>query len=258
MLKHLPILIMLVGVSGSSLGQVTVERTRRGETETSRRPLSADDNLDLYFAVIEIRGLCKGAGEHPCPHLEHFEGTKRPHLFDREQMASYLIEQWEAGLQEGFFPDYAILEYIANTQSETGLRYLEKILSTESDRQHQEYALRGLIYSKDPRVRGTLLDGLKQDAADPLRQMNARYRIIGIKTNMVANGETEPRFEEALKELERDGYLKRDVARYAYLALDELDHNALLIDRQWRPSQVPERIKDQSREYWAKQEASGE
>lgn len=224
----------LVFATAALAEPVTATRPR---TELVMRDWSPDDKemFDIATRVIE---MCQYEYAQPCSHLARFDGKQGPMFFDSDRMAKYLIGQWQESSKSPYHPEYGIFEYLAHTQSKTAFDFLKSTIETDSSLKTQKYALRGLVYSNDPKAVDVFLKGLREDALNPLAQRNARLRMVGIQKNLEVNGRSSRAFEDELKALDQDGALDPKAKRRAHLVLEKLAEKDLLVDRAWRPANV--------------------
>jgi hypothetical protein len=143
------------------------------------RPLDPSDPPELG-QIAALTGPCGTAPQTPC------ENVHRLYVAGGDALANYMIGQFEAGIREGYTPDFTLLAKIAYTESETGFAYLS---SRDPDRLAPDirpYRLRALGRTRDPRAIEILASDaeLRRDYSE----QELIYCIVGIREILERTG----------------------------------------------------------------------
>jgi hypothetical protein len=226
-------LSVLVGCTVLVVTPVSAQETISRDTgggpfaEAGRRPLMANGFRDEI--VTQARDLL----EKRCPTApQPCEEIRAEFVAGGDDLAAYFVAQWEAGIAEGWFPDYGMLSYMAYTDSETAYEYLRRLVEGGpelaavtgetglTERNVRYYALRGLGRHRDSRALDLLIRDL-DSAEDDLTKL---VRLGGIQRHMTDTGTKRPELARRLARLQgRGGTVgKRAAELSAWLAAQGL------------------------------------
>ena len=182
------------------------DRSRFRKGRPFRRPFDDRDPEMKYLAQYYLaQGTCPTAPREPCV------DAGKPLWEGGDRLARYLIAQYEASLDEGYPDTTTIVTAIGGTRSDTGLRYMERMIKKPRTPRERKQGLTGLARCNRDEAIDIALQVLResQDVDD------RRLAVKAISGNLYLLGHPRPDVEPVLEDIAsnpEEGHYARSIA----------------------------------------------